>query len=710
MTRFRMRDFPHEIDDYLSEILPKMNLLSVDSIPFDGTFIGVAGFEDRGFAFINNVPKLNKKFANTVGIEYRPFNNKNRINELRDKLFEISTNLTSWFIYDRFNPEKIANYFEKIKTSLLTTPNIIIDISSMSKFLVIAILDILKDFKGDIHIIYSEAEIYHPTKEEFEDRKKELHENIPIFLTKDVHRIVTTKALSSISMQGSPLAVIAFPTFNYRELIALLNELTPQYLIKIEGIPREEINSWRLDAVHRINSGISSYSFINLSEIAHRSVSTFDYLELIKNLDEIYKLIRYSHKLVVAPTGSKLQTFGVFIFKQMLPEIQIVYPMTKEFAEEYSEGAKNTWIISIPKFSEFIIQLNDHRKHNVKSLKEEIESPQNELYLLHISDIHIESKYEATKYGMQLKTDLIKNLEVKKLDYLAISGDIANFSLPSEYEAAVSLIQDIIKSFKVDPKCIILVPGNHDINWDLSKKAYSHILKSELPGGLAPRKSISTEDGEILVLDQNTHSRRFAYFSDNFYESILGEKYPLDYDQQGILYMDNSRKIVFLGLNSSWEIDHHKPHQTRSSINMEALSIALNKLMDDIYKQWFKIAVFHHPVSGPEMMKNVDFMQLLADHGFQICLNGHIHEANENLYKYFNDNIHIIGAGTFGAPKTEQIIGIPLQYNLIVLNTKTRKMVVETRKKDKPDGAWTADARWGNKNNPKPRYIKKLKK
>jgi hypothetical protein len=37
-------------------------------------------------------------------------------------------------------------------------------------------------------------------------------------------------------------------------------------------------------------------------------------------------------------------------------------------------------------------------------------------------------------------------------------------------------------------------------------------------------------------------------------------------------------------------------------------------------------------------------------------------------------------------------------------------MRVETRKKDKPDGAWTADARWGDKNNPIPRYFKKLKK
>ena len=31
-------------------------------------------------------------------------------------------------------------------------------------------------------------------------------------------------------------------------------------------------------------------------------------------------------------------------------------------------------------------------------------------------------------------------------------------------------------------------------------------------------------------------------------------------------------------------------------------------------------------------------------------------------------------------------------------------MTVNTRKKEKPNGAWSADARWGRKNDPKPWY------
>jgi hypothetical protein len=35
---------------------------------------------------------------------------------------------------------------------------------------------------------------------------------------------------------------------------------------------------------------------------------------------------------------------------------------------------------------------------------------------------------------------------------------------------------------------------------------------------------------------------------------------------------------------------------------------------------------------------------------------------------------------------------------------RTGEMTVNSRKREKPDGAWSADARWGDKNNPRPWY------
>jgi hypothetical protein len=109
-------------------------------------------------------------------------------------------------------------------------------------------------------------------------------------------------------------------------------------------------------------------------------------------------------------------------------------------------------------------------------------------------------------------------------------------------------------------------------------------------------------------------------------------------------------------------------------------------------------------VTGRDMMKD-EFMQFLVVHGFQLRLHGYIHEAIEGFHKYADRRgVRIIGAGAPKAPAREQVTGIPLQCNLLTFDPEKAEMTVQTRKKEKPNGAWSADARWGDKNDPKPRY------
>jgi hypothetical protein len=57
-----------------------------------------------------------------------------------------------------------------------------------------------------------------------------------------------------------------------------------------------------------------------------------------------------------------------------------------------------------------------------------------------------------------------------------------------------------------------------------------------------------------------------------------------------------------------------------------------------------------------------------------------------------------------GSKGKEEVPGIPLQYNLLNFDPKAASMTVNTRRKGTPNGAWSADARWGDKNDPKPWY------
>nr|VFK26502.1 MAG: GTPase SAR1 family protein [Candidatus Kentron sp. MB] len=328
------------------------------------------------------------------------------------------------------------------------------------------------------------------------------------------------------------------------------------------------------------------------------------------------------------------------------------------------------------------------------------------LHILHLSDLHLTDEGATNVYRAQLETDLRQKLGIQRLAYLVISGDITDHATEKEYQAAFGMVDGLVKRFGLDASRVVVVPGNHDLNWDLSKKAYPFVYKNDLPSPPPESRHIPAGENGALVRDDEKYRQRFAPFNDHFYRYIYRGQghYPLDEGDQFLFVERPKDRILFLGLNSCWEIDHH--FRDRASIHMPALTNALGRLHDanGKYDGWLKIAVWHHPVTGRQMMDD-GFMELLAIHGFQVCLHGHIHQAIEDYHKHDDRRgIHVVGAGTFGAPAREQVPGIPLQYNLLTFDPENGEMTVNTRKKEKPNGAWSADARWGDKNNPKPWY------
>lgn len=372
----------NDIENILN-FLPEIDKVDLDKMASPVVYIGVAGFEDRAFAILNEALRSNKKFDYVIAIEYEPFDDRNRKAEFQGKLDELNIpkKNVKWITYDRFEPERFLKEFETINKISSQASNIVVDISAMSKLFIMVLLQGLRNYKGKLTIFYAEAETYHPDEEEFKgqkDRFEKETETLPIFLTTDVFNIITTTSLSTISMQGFPLLMIAFPTFNYRELTALINEITPQHLILLEGMPHEPHNYWRLDAIRWLNRRILEEHIAGNEILTEqkRIISTFHYKETIKILEKIYQKYKYTRRIVVVPTGSKLQTVGMFLFKQMHPDIQIIYPVTKKFADEYTKKYKALWEISFPNFSEYMIELDEYRKEGLVKLKEVIQSVQ----------------------------------------------------------------------------------------------------------------------------------------------------------------------------------------------------------------------------------------------------------------------------------------------------------------------------------------------
>lgn len=342
---------------------------------------------------------------------------------------------------------------------------------------------------------------------------------------------------------------------------------------------------------------------------------------------------------------------------------------------------------------ELITRVEKKTSQEAEAFREEhrlyIQPQEHRLNILHLSDIHI-SEGDATKvcerYFTQLEIDLEQRLGVNRLDYMVISGDVTHNSLPEEYEVAFIFVNKVVKRFGLDSSRVIIVPGNHDLNWDLAEDAYLFVPKRKLPLELSEGYYVPAGDAGALVRQEEIYQQRFAHFNNYFYKKVYGGRhYPLDYAHQGILTIRPDDRILFLTLNSSWQLDHY--YSKRAGINMDALSHSIAQL-DNNYEGWLKIAVWHHPIDSQAAI-NDGFMQILADHGFQICMHGHIHESIDTYHEHREKyGLYIIGAGAFGSPTEQDSTKIPLSYNLLRLNPKTGLLTVKARKRITPDDEW----------------------
>ena len=313
------------------------------------------------------------------------------------------------------------------------------------------------------------------------------------------------------------------------------------------------------------------------------------------------------------------------------------------------------------------------------------------MHILHLSDLHFGTLDNARNWYSQIAEDLSQELDRPHLNALILSGDIANRSTPEEYAAAKEFLDKLCKEFDLNQEQVIIVPGNHDLNWEISDESYKPEKRKNYKGSMSESYIFDKGGDYIEVLDPEQYKRRFEHFS-NFYKAVKGKEYPTDCDRQYTLERINN--LLVLGLNSAWQLDHH--YKSRASIKPEALSNAFEEIRrNPEYQNCQKIAVWHHPIdsASEDRIKESNFLERLAVNGFRIFLHGHVHQAQKGFYEYDAERgLYRICAGTFGAPTRELPTATAWQYHL--LKFEGNKLTVRSRKRQSETGAWEADTCW----------------
>jgi hypothetical protein len=315
--------------------------------------IVAAGFEDRTLTAVQMVKRT--PYSNVLVLTYKPDDKRNKIDEVKSGLHKKGFRMgrSNMIEYDRYDPEEFPHCLAKA-LERLGARAVVIDVSAMSKLAIILALDVCREMNLDVNVFYAEAKTYGPAQQDYERAKteKDLHRpSIQVY--SGVHKVIRVTRLSSVAMQGQPTAAIAFMSFNEVLTQALLNTVYPSRLFLINGRP--PMLSWREEATAWIHEQLRQEWLESDNPLERqtaggkllpkRVTSTLNYRETVQTLLNLYWALAIDHRIILAPTGSKMQAMGGFFAKVLHPDIHIEYPTPSGFLDLYSKGIGRKWLV-----------------------------------------------------------------------------------------------------------------------------------------------------------------------------------------------------------------------------------------------------------------------------------------------------------------------------------------------------------------------------
>ena len=470
-------------------------------------------------------------------------------------------------------------------------------------------------------------------------------------------------------------------------------------VLKITAETREDTFLWEIEdnmlQKHGFDSSIirdlgirdaMNASYLNVFEeqgiyICKTTLGLVNYNSINSTYD-MWKIQQVFHGLDVFNYISFLPDYDVIAIRNNVEIQKMLDVIRNDISQNVNISGIINHVTELYDFKSVLNKISHKTDWSEKMLTEKINGKS--IKILHLSDLHFTDEESMNKHLFYLKIDLKKSLKIRKVDYLIITGDVCDKPVELMYKAAASFVIQLTEEFKIPKEHVILTIGNHDCDREMSKKARP----------------------EDKIIDQEMYNKRFIKYNDFFYEPIKGKAFSMEPTEQFEEYISIEDKICFLSLNSCWLIDHIDT--TKSAICIETIQNSKLIWLDE--DEYLKLAMWHHPISGEASIQDAVFMDTLATTGFKACFHGHIHEAKSELFNYDDSHsIKMIGAGTFGAVQKERGDGIPRQYNLVEYNKSEKELIIHTRKREKDDGVWQADARWGEKDlNPKAFYKIKI--
>jgi len=247
--------------------------------------------------------------------------------------------------------------------------------------------------------------------------------------------------------------------------------------------------------------------------------------------------------------------------------------------------------------------------------------------IIHLTDLHLTDKTEISKKINSLIQAIENEFSIITKRYLVITGDIANQGKSKEYKNAIKILRNIKDKLNITK--IILVPGNHDCNFDNDNQIRRNIIKN------IGYDSIG-DDGSVIEGAIKIQNEFWEFYSE--FNELPNNR--LAYE---LVENFDDLRLSFKCFNTAWM------YSIKEKVGELFFPVKLvknqndNLLIAEDNKNEISISVFHHPVdwfSPNKTINNRNEFQDYLDNISNIKLIGHEHEnksiSRTNLDTHIN--------------------------------------------------------------------------
>jgi len=331
--------------------------------------------------------------------------------------------------------------------------------------------------------------------------------------------------------------------------------------------------------------------------------------------------------------------------------------------------------------------------------------------ILHISDLHRDHENPITNEG--LLVSLIQDLEsaatedppIPTPQIVIVSGDIvqgASLDTPNpdelisqQYDQATQFLARLADQLLGgDRKKIVIVPGNHDIDFPKMRQSLEEIdyasvskdqralLANEYWKANSEYRWSWSEFKLYKIVDQHLYNSRFDHFR-SFYNNFYGSaSYPLEPEGQFDIFDFPEYNLTIAGLNSCFQND---PWHRSGAIHSQALSNCCDQMRDRQFQGRLRLAAWHHSTKGSpneDDYLDADFLQQLINYNYSLGFHGHQHKPEQIQSKFAfggDKKVNVFSASTLAGGHTALASGDSRGYNIVVLDTDEWKGELHVR-------------------------------